>query len=161
MHDYEQPKLLSKLVGDPNDPNSQTSKNSVLETIKNNSYTVEPTSFVGELNITYLLDEEKHKNVPIKINPSDITNGQGSEKNFWDVLNKTKQIWLKTSVNRDTSKNDRVLETVALVFTPTNDHNASPLWVLYLSDRFGKSIIDCATLVFSDFQFAIDYHQMS
>lgn len=161
MHDYEQPKLLSKLVGDPNDPNSQTSKNSVLETIKNNSYTVEPTSFVGELNITYLLDEEKHKNVPIKINPSDITNGQGSEKNFWDVLNKTKQIWLKTSVNRDTSKNDRVLETVALVFTPTNDPNASPLWVLDLSDRFGKSIIDCATLVFSDFQFTIDYHQMS
>ncbi|WP_342275730.1 hypothetical protein [Spiroplasma endosymbiont of Nebria brevicollis] len=152
-HYYQQSNLTKRLIGDSNN------KDSVLGTINNNSYSVIDSSFKGHVNIDYKLESGDPKSPTLNIDTASITNDEGSEKNFWDVLTKTTMIWLHTKV--ETSGNDRKLTTVSLIFA-TNESYSNPFCVLDISSEFsGISVSPGALITFPDFKYVIDYQQMS
>lgn len=160
-HKYDQPKLLARLVGDPENRNSQISKDSALGTIESQSYGVDGSIFTRNIDISFLLeDATSYTTVSLPIDSKTIIASGGSASNFWDVLFNTQMIWLQTIVVH--SDNDRTLNVVSLVFAPSTNPDDKPLCVFDLSNQFaGKSISNPAALSFPDFQFVINYQQMS
>lgn len=92
---------------------------------------------------------------------ADISKDITSDKvtNFWDLITKTKSIFLETDVS---VSSDWALNNVKLIFTndeiqPAKDNT---LYIFDLSDRFkGETVSERATLTFPDFNF--NYQLMS
>ncbi|WP_342260675.1 hypothetical protein [Spiroplasma endosymbiont of Notiophilus biguttatus] len=152
QHFYEQDNLLDNWI---------TNKNSLLNTINNNSYRPVNDGFTGKFTMNYLLDGDKTPSGMSVDISKDIKGGKVN--NFWDLITQTKSIFLETDV-AVTTKSGWELNNVKLVFTdsetqPTKDNT---LYTLDLSDRFaGKTISDRATLTFPDFNFNFNYQLVS
>ncbi|WP_395472899.1 hypothetical protein [Spiroplasma endosymbiont of Nomada rufipes] len=152
QHFYEQDNLLGNWI---------TNKDSLLNTINNNSYRPVENAFTGQFTMNYLLDgDTKPSGMSVDIS-KDIKGGKVN--NFWDLITQTKSIFLETDVSV-TTKSGWELNNVKLVFTdsetqPTKDNT---LYTLDLSERFaGKTISDRATLTFPDFNFNFNYQLVS
>ncbi|WP_339039473.1 MULTISPECIES: hypothetical protein [unclassified Spiroplasma] len=152
QHFYEQDNLLGNWI---------TNKDSLLNTINNNSYRPVENAFTGQFTMNYLLDgDTKPSGMSVDIS-KDIKGGKVN--NFWDLITQTKSIFLETDV-AVTTKSGWELNNVKLVFTdsetqPTKDNT---LYTLDLSERFaGKTISDRATLTFPDFNFNFNYQLVS
>ncbi|WP_338979757.1 hypothetical protein [Spiroplasma endosymbiont of Lasioglossum malachurum] len=152
QHFYEQDNLLGNWI---------TNKDSLLNTINNNSYRPVENAFTGQFTMNYLLDgDTKPSGMSVDIS-KDIKGGKVN--NFWDLITQTKSIFLETDVTV-TTKSGWELNNVKLVFTdsetqPTKDNT---LYTLDLSERFaGKTISDRATLTFPDFNFNFNYQLVS
>ncbi|WP_342266192.1 hypothetical protein [Spiroplasma endosymbiont of Villa modesta] len=152
QHFYEQDNLLGNWI---------TNKDSLLNTINNNSYRPVENAFTGQFTMNYLLDgDTKPSGMSVDIS-KDIKGGKVN--NFWDLITQTKSIFLETDV-AVTTKSGWELNIVKLVFTdsetqPTKDNT---LYTLDLSERFaGKTISDRATLTFPDFNFNFNYQLVS
>ncbi|WP_425377360.1 hypothetical protein [Spiroplasma endosymbiont of Aleiodes alternator] len=147
QHFYEQNKLLDKWI---------SNKDSLLNTIVNNSYYPIADSFGGNFIINYILDGKNKGSITADIS-KDITSDKVT--NFWDLITKTKSIFLETDVS---VSSDWALKNVKLIFTndeiqPTKDNT---LYIFDLSDRFkGETVSERATLTFPDFNF--NYQLMS
>ncbi|MBP1525064.1 MAG: hypothetical protein H9Q65_00700 [Spiroplasma ixodetis] len=152
QHFYEQDNLLGNWI---------TNKDSLLNTINNNSYHPVENAFTGQFTMNYLLDGDTKPN-GMSVDISKEIKG-GKANNFWDLITKTKSIFLETDV-AVTTKSGWELNNVKLVFTdsetqPTKDNT---LYTLDLSERFaGKTISDRATLTFPDFNFNFNYQLVS
>lgn len=153
-HFYEQNKLLENWI---------TNSNSLLNTIKNNSYQPVANSFNGSFTMNYVLDDKNKDKMSANIK-TDITGGKAT--NFWDLLTKTKNILLETDV---TTNQDRDLNNVKLIFIddgkadnqghPTKDNT---LYTFDLSSNFpGISISKKAKLIFPNFDFNFSYQAIS
>ncbi|WP_338957157.1 hypothetical protein [Spiroplasma endosymbiont of Tiphia femorata] len=152
QHFYEQDNLLGNWI---------TNKDSLLNTINNNSYRPVENAFTGQFTMNYLLDgDTKPSGMSVDIS-KDIKGGKVN--NFWDLITQTKSIFLETDV-AVTTKSGWELNNVKLVFTdsetqPTKDNT---LYTLDLSERFaGKTISDRATLTFPDFNFNFNFQLVS
>ncbi|WJG70265.1 hypothetical protein [Spiroplasma ixodetis] len=152
QHFYEQDNLLDNWI---------TNKNSLLNTINNNSYHPVNDGFTGQFTMKYLLDGDKTSSGMSVDISKDIKGGKVN--NFWDLITQTKSIFLETDV-AVTTKSGWELNNVKLVFTdsetqPTKDNT---LYTLDLSERFaGKTISNRATLTFPDFNFNFNYQLVS
>ena len=151
QHFYEQNKLLENWI---------TNKDSLLNTINNNSYHPVTDGFTGKFTMNYLLDGDKTPSgISVDIN-KDITGGKAT--NFWELITKTKSIFLETDVVITTS--GWALKNVKLIFTDseTKPTKNNTLYTLDLSGKFkGVIVSDRATLTFPDFNFNFNYQLVS
>ena len=154
-HYYEQHNLFNNWIGN---------KDSLLNTIKNNTYGIEENSFKGNININAKLDNVQIISQNIKI--EDIKSDKVT--NFYQLLKNTKFIYLKTRVNPATAThNTDTLEEIKFIFTSevvvNVDSDISNI-TLYTIDLWVKpdcAIMKNAPLVFNNFDFNINYEQFN
>lgn len=85
----------------------------------------------------------------------------GKATNFWDLITKTKSIFLETDI---TITSSWVVNNVKLIFT---DNEAQPtknntLYTFDLSSKFANvTVSEHATLIFPDFNFNFNYQLVS
>lgn len=145
-HFYQQDNLLNNWI---------TSKESLLNTVINNSYQPVANSFSGTFTMNCQLDKEpKNRSMTADIS-KDITGGQVT--NFWDLITNTKSIYIETNVSTTSGWS---VKNVKLVFTnaesPPDKDNI--LYTFDLSSKFNSIIVsDHATLTFNDFNFKFNY----
>ncbi|WP_425381714.1 hypothetical protein [Spiroplasma endosymbiont of Polydrusus pterygomalis] len=146
QHFYEQDNLLNNWI---------TSKESLLNTVINNSYQPVANSFSGTFTMNCQLDkEQKNRSMTADIS-KDITGGKAT--NFWDLITNTKSIYLETDVSTTSGWS---VENVKLIFTnreaePDQDNT---LYTFDLSSKFASiTVSERATLTFNDFNFKFNY----
>ncbi|WP_375317976.1 hypothetical protein [Spiroplasma endosymbiont of Virgichneumon dumeticola] len=152
-HYYQQTTLLANWMGDDKDS---------LKSKFNNAYSINKDSFSGSFTSKYQLETSGAiKDTTFKI--SDIKNKKIT--NFYDLINQTKNIYLHTSVTKNSSseKKDRTLNSVELVFTSTIDppytNGNNILYSFKIVTEEKTSIDNGAKLMFSNFNFKIAYQQ--
>lgn len=149
QHFYEQNKLLEEWI---------TNKKSLLNTVINNSYQPVADSFSGTFTMNCQLEkEQQNRSISVDIS-KDITGGKAT--NFWDLITKTKSIFLET----DVSTSGWNVNGVKLVFTDieTEPNKDNTLYTLDLSSKFaGVTVSDRATLTFNNFNFNFNYQLVS
>lgn len=152
-HYYQQTNLYENWMGE--------NKDSLKNKLKN-AYSIVDSSFTGQFTSQYQL-ETSGKTEQTTFNIDKINNQKIS--NFYDLIAKTKNIYLYTSVTKksEPEKIDRVLNSVKLIFTNTIDppepNNDNILYSFDIITEKGISIKDNAKLMFDNFNFKISYQQ--
>lgn len=146
QHFYQQDNLLENWI---------TSKESLLNTVINNSYQTVANSFSGTFTMNCQLDkEQKNRSMSADIS-KDITGGIVT--NFWDLISKTKNIFLETDVSTTSGWS---VKSVKLIFTnaQTKPDKDNTLYTFDLSSKFNDiTVSERATLTFNDFNFKFNY----
>lgn len=150
QHFYQQDKLLKNWI---------TSKESLLNTVINNSYQPVANSFSGTFTMNCQLEKEKQNRSMSADISKDIIGGKAT--NFWDLIIKTKSIFLETDVSTTSGWS---VKNVKLIFTDIDEEpdQKNTLYTFDLSSKFNGIIVsERATLTFNDFNFKFNYQLVS
>lgn len=157
-HYYAQDILFNNWISDKN-PESLFSK------IKNNAYYPIAESFSGSFTVNYTLDQNNDPgfmNFDISDKSINKTTSGGKVINFWDLITKTKTIFLETKVE---VKSGWSLQEVKFIFTDSANikpNNDNTLFTFDLSSKFaGIGVTDNAPLKFLNFKFNFNYQLVS
>lgn len=150
QHFYQQDNLLKNWI---------TDEGSLLNTINKNSYQPVANSFSGIFTMNCQLEkEQQNRSMAVDISKN-ITGGKAT--NFWDLITKTKSIFLETDVSTTSGWS---VNNVKLIFTDkqTQPDKDNILYTLDLSSKFaGVTVSNHATLTFNDFNFKFNYQVIS